>query len=104
MNGDLFREFLDRLQPLCPQARIMVEPFGCEELPDVLHFVHFLGVPRDRLAPVRSRAYDLAYDLYGDAALPFCLTVVTPEHAAQEYAGEMGLDGGANRVAGAPGP
>ncbi|MBI5431809.1 MAG: hypothetical protein HZA52_03145 [Planctomycetes bacterium] len=85
MNQAKLDAFLATVQVRWPQYRVVVLPFTADEDPAIRHFVHLLDVPDDAYRAVSDRAWELAFDVFGDEELPFVMTTIDPDASATYF-------------------
>ncbi|MCC6407739.1 MAG: hypothetical protein IT453_11270 [Planctomycetes bacterium] len=85
MNPSKLDKFLATVRARWPQYRIVAVPFTADEDPAIQHFVHLLDVPDDAYESVSDRAWELAFDLFGDEELPFVMTTIDPDTSANHF-------------------
>lgn len=76
------------LQSETPEYPVIIRPYTRIDDPGIGHFVHILGVPANKLTSVADRAWDLVFEAYDDAPVPFHLTALTPETSATFFSAE----------------
>jgi len=81
VSDDRLDQFVRIVHTQFPAYRVKVQDWSTDD-PGIRHFVHVTGVPRDRLAAVEDRCWDIATEVYGTEPIPFLLTAVSPETEA----------------------
>ncbi len=81
VSDDLLDQFIHIVRAQFPAYRVKVQDWSTDDH-GIRHFVHVTRVPRDRLAAVEDRCWDIAMEIYGAEPIPFLLTAVSPETEA----------------------
>jgi hypothetical protein len=82
-------KLVSRLREAFPCYVVAVRPYCSPDDPLIEYFIDILQVPDDDLCPASEKAWNLAFELLGDAPVFFLMTTVGRENSAKFFAKEL---------------
>ncbi|MCI0587412.1 MAG: hypothetical protein L0323_11285 [Planctomycetes bacterium] len=98
MRNPRIRALIEAIEKRYPATRVVVQPYGGAEDPDIHWWLWILDVPEEETLEVEGFADRRARRLYGSPHVPFFLGAVDPEQTLKHFAAVLGTPKSRRRI------
>ena len=102
MRNPRIRALIETIEKRYPETRVVVQPWGGAEDPDIDWWLWILDVPEDRTVEVEEFAHRRARRMYGRRSVPFVVSSVNCAETARVFSAVLAMPKGRRMIESGP--